>query len=109
MGAASRVWLHHSLQALQHSLVAFKQQLIIRQGQALNVLQDLIRETGAQQVFWNRVYEPACLARDTQIKQALQAHCTVKSFNTSLLYEPWQVLKADQTPYKVFSPFGKLS
>jgi deoxyribodipyrimidine photo-lyase len=107
LGAASRVWLHYSLQALQHSLVAFKQQLIIRQGQALKVLQDLIRETGAQQVFWNRVYEPACLARDTQLKQALQAHCTVKSFNASLLYEPWQVLKADQTPYKVFSSFWK--
>lgn len=107
LGAASRVWLQHSLQTFQRSLIPFKQQLIIRQGQALSVLQALIRETGAQQVLWNRVYEPACLARDTQIKQALQAQCTVKSFNASLLYEPWQVLKPDQTPYKVFTPYWK--
>ena len=75
LGAASRVWLQHSLQTFQRSLIPFKQQLIIRQGQALSVLQALIRETGAQQVLWNRVYEPICLARDTQIKQALQAQC----------------------------------
>jgi deoxyribodipyrimidine photo-lyase len=107
LGAASRVWLYHNLQALQRSLTPFKQQLIIRQGQALSVLQDLIQATGAQQVLWNRVYEPACLARDTQIKQVLQTQCLVKSFNASLLYEPWQILKADQTPYKVFTPFWK--
>ncbi|MDC3261324.1 DNA photolyase family protein, partial [bacterium] len=29
----------------------------------------------------------------------------VQSFNGSLLWEPWQVLKKDGTPYKVFTPY----
>ena len=29
----------------------------------------------------------------------------VKTFNGSLLWEPWEILKDDNTPYKVFSPF----
>ena len=107
LGAASRVWLHHSLQRLAESLTACGSRLIIRQGDALSVLQTLMRETQATHVYWNRVYEPACLARDTLIKQTLKADCEVRSFNASLLNEPWDVLKADATPYKVFTPFWK--
>lgn len=107
LGAASRVWLHHSLQRLAESLTACGSCLIIRQGDALSVLQTLMRETQATHVYWNRVYEPACLARDTLIKQTLKADCEVRSFNASLLNEPWDVLKADATPYKVFTPFWK--
>jgi deoxyribodipyrimidine photo-lyase len=29
----------------------------------------------------------------------------VQSFNGALLWEPWDVLKKDQTPYKVFTPY----
>ena len=29
----------------------------------------------------------------------------VKSYNASLLWEPWNILKNDGTPYKVFTPF----
>lgn len=107
LGAASRVWLHHSLHDLAVNLAQRGSQLIMRQGHALSVLQSLIQETQATHVYWNRVYEPACLARDIQIKQFLRTQCEVKSFNASLINEPWDVLKADGTPYKVFTPFWK--
>ena len=29
----------------------------------------------------------------------------MQSFNGSLLWEPWQILKQDQTAYKVFTPY----
>ena len=29
----------------------------------------------------------------------------VKTFNASLLWEPWEILKSDGTPYKIFTPF----
>ena len=105
MGAASRVWLHHSLAAFDTSLQAHGNRLILRQGNALKVLQELLKETGATRLYWNRVYEPACSTRDAQLKQTLKAHCEVRSFNASLLHEPWEVLKADGLPYKVFTPF----
>ena len=105
--AASRVWLHHSLLALDSALRSFGNRLIVRQGEALSTLQALLAETGATRVFWNRVYEPASLARDKHLKQTLKAVCEVHSYNASLLQEPWDVLKADATPYKVFTPFWK--
>ena len=107
LGAASRVWLHHSLLALDSALRSFGNRLIVRQGEALSTLQALLAETGATRVFWNRLYEPASLARDKHLKQTLKAVCEVHSYNASLLQEPWDVLKADATPYKVFTPFWK--
>lgn len=107
LGAASRVWLHHSLQAFDEHLQALGNRLILRQGAALPVLQQLLATTGATHVYWNRVYDPASLARDKHIKETLKQTCKVHSFNASLLNEPWEVLKPDGTPYKVFTPFWK--
>ena len=70
-GAASRWWLHHSLKALDCQLRALDSRLILRTGQSLTALKQLLRETGANHVFWNRVYEPANIDRDRKIKEHL--------------------------------------
>lgn len=107
LGAASRVWLHHSLASLDKDLQSKAGRLVLRQGQALTVLQDLIKATGATYLFWNRCYDPASLARDTEIKALLKDQVQVQSFNAALLREPWQVLKNDGQAYKVYTPFWK--
>jgi deoxyribodipyrimidine photo-lyase len=103
MGAASRCWLHHTLHALQQTLEG---KLAIFAGDPLTILRAIIQHTQASAVYWNRCYEPWRIARDKQIKQALLADgVQVHSDKCSLLWEPWEVLKADGTPYKVFTPF----
>lgn len=105
-GAASRWWLHHSLAALDGELQRRGSRLLLRRGPALEVLRALIGTTGATHIYWNRVYEPALVARDSTIKQALRSHgIHVASSNALLLNEPWQLLKADGTPYRVFTPY----
>ncbi|MBE1300392.1 MAG: deoxyribodipyrimidine photo-lyase [Alteromonadaceae bacterium] len=102
-GAASDWWLHHSLTSLNASL---EDRLQIYQGSSLKVLKELCDQYGATQVVWNRLYEPAIIKRDTEIKESLHGSgITVKSFNGRLLWEPMQILKKDQTPYKVFTPY----
>lgn len=100
MGAASRVWLHHSLISLNKSLDG---KLGVYKGKAEDILPKLIEKHNANKVYWNRQYEPYAIARDERIKDSLPA----QSFNGSLLWEPWDVLKGDDTPYKVFTPFFK--
>ena len=72
-GGAALWWLHQSLAAHDAALRAVGSRLIIRRGPTLEVLRTLVKETGATAVFWNRRYEPAVTARDTQIKTALRA------------------------------------
>lgn len=107
-GAASNWWLHHSLQRLGETLQQIGSRLILRTGGSLETLRVLVRETGADAVFWNRLYEPALTRRDAHIKKILRSEgLAANSFNAALLHEPWQVATGAGDPYKVFSPFWK--
>jgi deoxyribodipyrimidine photo-lyase len=107
-GAASRWWLHHSLERLAAALAKAGAPLVIRRGPSLETLQTLARECRATHVVWNRRYEPAVVTRDTAIKQALAAAGLVaESFNGGLLYEPVHVATKEGKPYQVFTPFWR--
>jgi deoxyribodipyrimidine photo-lyase len=103
MGGASRWWLHHSLVSLDESMAG---NLVVLRGRAADVLPDLVRETGAQGVSWNRCYEPWRIQQDKETERELAAlPCRCENFEGGLLWDPRRVLKADETPYKVFTPF----
>jgi len=105
IGGASRWWLHHSLLALNESLQG---NLWILRGDAAELLPQLAREHSASHAFWNRCYEPSIIRRDSLIKEQLTADgITATSSNGSLIWEPWENLKQDGTPYKIFTPFYK--
>ncbi|MCG5500011.1 cryptochrome/photolyase family protein [Ectothiorhodospira lacustris] len=107
-GAASRWWLHHSLAALSRSLEGLGSRLILRRGSSLASLRQLIDDTDADQVIWNRCYEPALIERDRRIKATLKDQgLQVESFNSALLFEPWTVSNKSGEPYRVFTPFWK--
>ena len=57
-GAASRVWLHHSLESLARDLGKHNVRLILRRGDAVEQLCAIAGETGATRVHANRHYEP---------------------------------------------------
>lgn len=107
-GGASRWWLHHSLAALDADLRKHGSRLILRRGPAQKVLKTLVADSGAGAVFWNRLYEPWAIARDTHIKDHLKAAGTqIESFNASLLNEPWELKTGTGGPYRVFTPFWR--
>jgi deoxyribodipyrimidine photo-lyase len=107
-GAASRWWLHQSLAALDARLRQLGSRLVIRRGPALESLRALVKEAGAQAVFWNRRYEPAVIARDARVKESLrQDGVTVESFNAALLHEPWTIQNQSGKPFQVFTPFWR--
>jgi len=107
-GAASRWWLHHSLTAFAAQLEQAGSRLTIRVGPSLSALRDLIQETDADAVYWNRCYEPSAIRRDSVVKQVLgEMGISVISYNASLLREPWTVATGSGDPYRVFTPFWK--
>jgi deoxyribodipyrimidine photo-lyase len=107
-GAASRAWLHRSLRSLEDSLRSLGSGLLLRRGDSLAVLEQLVAETGAEAVYWNRLYDPATRVRDARVKEALkQRGLVAESFNGALLAEPWTVATGSGEPYRVFTPFWK--
>ena len=85
-GGASRWWLWKSLQSLDKDLRRIGSRLILRQGRALPELENLIRETDADTVYWNRRYEPHLVQRDTAF------HILCNAIPLSKTTSPKQVL-----------------
>ncbi|MCE9606724.1 MAG: DNA photolyase family protein [Planctomycetia bacterium] len=109
-GAATRWWLHHSLEALDASLQTQGSRIILRQGNPAEVLRSIARATGADAVFWNRRYEPTLRRRDAELEAALVSEgFDVRTFNSALLIEPEQIATKQGKPYQVFTPFYKAS
>ena len=108
-GAAQRWWLHHSLGAHAEALEALGARLIVRRGPTRTVLAELLDETGAEAVYWNRLHEPAPVERDRALKEWLRAErgVTAESFNAALLFEPWTITTGQDRPYRVFTPFWR--
>lgn len=107
MGGASLWWLEKSLSSLNESLGGCLQ---VFEGDASKILPALAQSVQAKAVYWNRCYEPWRIQRDTGIKKSLRDQgVEVFTHNGSLLWEPWQILKPDEIPYKVFTPFYKTS
>lgn len=103
MGAASRWWLHNSLRELNKNL---DNKLSLYKGDPSEILESLSSRFNIKGIFWNRCYEPWRIERDKKIKSKfIEKDIIVETFNSALLWEPWEILKSDNTPYKVFTPY----
>ena len=107
-GGASRWWLDGSLRALGESLRRRGSALTLRRGPAEIVINQLLDQTGADAVYWNRRYEPWATARDQRLKTNLRSGgVEARSFNAALIAEPWTIKTQKGEPYRVFTPFWR--
>jgi len=107
-GSASRWWLHQSLEKLRDSLRERGSELILRRGPATDALPGLAAESGARAIYWNRLYEPAAIARDAELKKVVRAHGLIaESFPGNVLFEPWTIRNSNGEPFRIFTAFWK--
>lgn len=106
-GRVSRWWLKHSLAHLDSSLRSFGTSLVTRRStDTVATLLEVVKSTGATQLFFNHLYDPFSLVRDHKAKEALSAQgIAVRTFNADLLYEPWEVLDDQGHPFDTFEAF----
>jgi len=107
-GGAGRWWLHQSLLSLDESLNKIGSRLIVRSGPSVSHLMEIVKQSGALAIYFNRLYEPALAARDDQVKQALfemgvPCYCS----NGALLFTPEAIVTGNGRPYRVFTPYWK--
>jgi len=108
LGGAAKWWLHHSLTSLAAGLEAAGSRLVLRQGQAAGIIQELAAETGATHLRWNRRYGGPERSIDAGVKAwAGDEGLDAASFQASLMFEPWTIRTGAGGPYKVFTPFWR--
>jgi deoxyribodipyrimidine photo-lyase len=107
-GAAARVFLHGALQSLSDALSGRGTRLVLRRGPTIKTLIDLARESGADAVYANRVFDPPFLARDERVVSALRGNgLEARLFEDDLLFPPDAIRTAGGGPFRVFTPFWR--
>ncbi len=91
------------LQALDDALQARGNRLIVRRGDPVAELRQLVEETGATAIYAERANSPYAKQRDAAVAEFAALTLTAGIS----IQEPWDVLKKDGTPYTVFTPYKK--
>ncbi|NOT18577.1 MAG: deoxyribodipyrimidine photo-lyase [Sulfuriferula sp.] len=95
-----------SLHELKTTLESHGSSLIVRHGRALDLIPQLAVEFDASAVFCNRDYEPAAIARDTQVADQLQRDGRMlHSYKDQVIFECDEVLTQAGKPFSVFTPY----
>jgi len=97
-----RAYLVASLTSLNDSLGG---KLVLRTGDPTEVIPSLVKEVSADSVHIAADFGPYGMARDANVEKALD----VPLVRTGSPYAvaPGRVVKGDETPYRVFTPFYK--
>lgn len=82
--------------------------LIVRYGNPKDILPKLTADLGVQSVYTNRDYEPYALERDKYFFEILkEKNVELIGSKDHVIFEKNEVLKADGTPYTVFTPYSR--
>lgn len=107
-GAAPRWRLGLGIAHFAETLAALGSRLILRRGTAAAQLALLAEETGAQDLWFSRAYDPDAIARDDTVRDMAEASgLTVRDFSGHLLHEPDAIRTGAGGFYKVFTPYWK--
>lgn len=107
-GAPRQEFLCGCLSSLARNLESRGGRLIVRQGRADDVLEKLIRETGATAIHFNRDPDPFGREMEKRIeKMAVRRGAKVFPHKDAALHERDEILTSAGTPFKVFTPFAR--
>ena len=110
-GGASKVWLHHSLESLGKSYGGRNSRIVLRRGDAPQVIAALADETGAECIHAMRHYEPWWKEAEDELRDALAGSGGEERrlclYDGNYLLPPGSVTTGSGDPYKIYTPFAK--
>ena len=106
MGAAALWRWGMAVEAFGVSLQAMGSRLILRRGNAVEVISALLEETRAAGVLWSRSYDPATIPRDAAVKAMVKERGLIGGSRAGfLLHEPAAVMTGTGGFYRVYTPY----
>jgi deoxyribodipyrimidine photo-lyase len=104
-GPVRQEFLCGCLRSLDGNLRSVGGRLIVRQGRADEELGRLIKETGAQAIYFNRDPDPFGKAMEAKVGALGVA---VHGFKDHVLHEPVEVRTGEGGPFRVYTPYGRV-
>ena len=100
-------FIHDQLKKIKQTLeTKFESSLLTLYKRPKEAFKTLLDQYAIKAVITNTDYEPYAIARDTEVKQLLEdQQIPFISYKDQVIFEQNEVVKADGTPYVVYTPF----
>ena len=99
-------FIHSLITSINITLKKHQSGVFCYHGNPEAIWKKLISDYDIDSVFWNKDYEPYGIKRDERITKLLSKNnIKVKAFKDQVIFEEFEVLKDDKTPYTVFTPY----
>ena len=99
-------FIHVNLEKLKSKYEKYGGSMLVKTGKPQEIFRELIKELNIKAVFTNADYEPYARERDDEISKLLnQAGIEFQVFKDHVIFEKDEVMKADGTPYTVYTPY----
>ncbi|MFZ4929021.1 cryptochrome/photolyase family protein [Chryseobacterium sp. Mn2064] len=101
-------YIHQALQEINNELQKHVGKLHVFHGSPDEIFEKLVKDFNINTVFCNEDYEPQAIKRDRKVAEFLSKHhINFKSFKDQVIVAKDEVVKSDQSPYTVFTPYSK--
>ncbi len=101
-------FIYNAITEIQNQLVQKGSALEVYYGFPEQVFEHLTLKYNIVKVFTNDDYEPYAIERDNTINNVLhKRNISFNAFKDHVIFEKDEVLKDNQTPYTVFTPYSK--
>lgn len=102
------LFIHQEVSRLKEIYQSFGSDLIVKYGNPIELVPEIAQKYEAQVVYTNRDYEPYALQRDQTIYTTLSnLDIVFKEAKDHVIFEKEEILKPDQHPYTIFTPYMK--
>lgn len=99
-------FIYNTLFKINQNLQKHNSSVKILKGETKTVWKSLVQNYEIDSVFINKDYEPYAIKRDQTIAQLLSKNrIKLLAFKDQVIHEESEVMKADGTPYTVFTPY----
>lgn len=101
-------FIEDSLKKLNDLLKKNDKSISIYYGKPVKVFSELIKKYNVSKVYSNKDYTPYSIKRDKKVEELLKVNnIDFNSFKDHVLFEKFEIVKNDNTPYKVYTPFSR--
>lgn len=99
-------FIYETLDSINNELKKTGSSLLVKKGDPLKIWEEVIRSHDVAEVYANRDYEPYAIGRDNKIESFLaKQNISLNLFKDQVIFEKQEVVKPDNTPYTVFTPY----
>ncbi len=101
-------FIYQTIESLKKQLQDHGSDLLVKYGTPEQVWPEILNTYQVKEVYANHDYEPDALERDDNMAEFLTSEqIAFKTYKDQVIFEKNEILKADKTPYTVFTPFYK--